>query len=309
MFSTQFARLRQMLSTIVRTRPRTLYHAILLAGDSGPELGHCDNSMGRFCGIEGDFLFRALQQDRWHELHFADLARLLVKPGDNAIDLGANLGTHAIYLSRLTGEGQVFAFEPQSLTFSMLQSNLVANSCRNVVAYKFAASDRDFDIISMDPIFYGHGDVNNGRLRVSPVGGVGDKTITRTLDSLDLPRVDFMKIDIQGSEVRALKGATRILTEDRPHIFIEIEERHLRSLGTSSKELIELILAHNYCIYRIRTSYPCDHLCVPLEKDDAFRTEHRSRFDYELDEIRGRHVALTFARPGDQNYEKIEIID
>lgn len=303
------SRIRALLSTIARTKPRNLYHAILLAGDSGPKLTHCDTVMGHFVGIEGDFLFRALQQDRWHEPHFADLAQLLVRPGDNALDLGANLGTHSIFLSRLVGDGQVFAFEPQSITFSLLQTNLLANDCRNVVPYKFAVSDGDFQLLSMDPIFYDGEHINNGGVRVSAFGGVGDHTIARTLDTLNLPNIAFVKMDIQGSEVRALKGATRLISEHRPYIFVEIEEHHLASLGSSSKDLIELILSFDYCIYRIRTSYPCDHICVPLEKDEVFRADVLPRFDYKIDEIRGRRVALTFARPSDQNYERADIIE
>lgn len=161
----------------------------------------------------------------------------------------------------------------------------------------------------MDPMFFGAENINTGGLRVSASGGVGEKTISRTLDSLELPHVDFMKIDIQGSELRALKGASRILSRDRPFIFIEVEERHLNSLGSSSKELIEFILSQGYCLYRIRTQYPCDHICTPIEKDAAFRIKVLSRFPYEVDEIRGTRVQLSFAQPGDQNYDRIDVYE
>jgi len=272
-----------------------------------PIIARSDNEHGSFTGLANDYLFQAAKEQGINEKHFEELAHLIIKPDWNVIDLGANIGTHSILLSKLASDGRVFSFEPQSLTFSLLQNNLLLNSCKNVFSYRFAISNTEMNVISMDSFSY-HGEkINNGALGVSQNNLAGDLTISKKLDDFNLPPISFIKIDIQGSEVNAVRGAKETIMRHKPIMFVEVEEQRLRSLGSSSKELIELLLGYGYILFRVMTDYPCDHICVPKEKVGEFVLSALKEFSYKVERIEGKKVKLFFKHVKDQYYERVEI--
>ncbi|MDA9752890.1 FkbM family methyltransferase [Candidatus Pelagibacter sp.] len=265
---------------------------------------------GIFCGLKNDYLFKQAIENGVHEPHFLNLVDNLLSPTDVALDVGGNIGTHAILLSKKLKEGHVYTFESQSLVFSILQNNLLLNNCNNVTAYRFAVSNENHSTISMEPFTFNKKSINNAALKVDLEGAMGDFSLTRTLDSFEFKKVDFIKIDIQGSEVKALKGAKNLILNQKPIIFIEIEEQYLRDLGTSSKELIETIFSLNYVMYRIETEYPCDYVCVPKEKVDSFEKNTLKKLSFKTSKkISGKSVNVFFANTTDQIYKKLEILE
>lgn len=300
--------MRPFLKNVAAIRPRSLFQLIAKATAPLPQVSAFTNAFGSFTGLRNDYLFQSIMAKGINETHFEDLARRLLQRDWNVIDLGANLGSHSVLMSRLVPEGRVFSFEPQSLTFSLLQNNLLLNECHNVRSFRFAISDRDLNVLAMEPFSYTGEKINNGALRVSAGRSTGDLTISKCLDDLHLPPVGFIKMDIQGSELKALKGAAKTIARDRPLMFIEIEEQHLQSLGTSSKDLIEHLLGLDYILFRIMTDYPCDHICVARENAAAFSAALGKDYPYPLQRIEGRRVKLLFNRPRDQNYQSIEVI-
>jgi FkbM family methyltransferase len=295
---------------LTRINLKSLYHILVRSNESLPVIDTCDNKYGYFTGIKNDYIFNCIKNNEINEKHFEDLVKLVVKPNNNCIDLGANIGSHTTILSKLVSDGEVFSFEPQSLTFSLLQNNILLNSCKNVTAFKFAISNSDLEVLSMDPFSYSGETINNSSLRVNTSKNhTGDMTIAKKLDDFIFPQINFIKIDIQGSETNALKGAEKLLLRDRPMLFIEIEEQHLLAFGSSSKDLIELILSYDYVLFRIKTNYPCDHICVAKNKVKEFEQNTLNKFNYNTEKIEGTKVSLTFESKNDQNYKKIEIIN
>jgi len=280
---------------------------VLASVRHAPQVVVVKTKSGYISGLKNDFLFRLAVEKGTHEVHFLNVVNSLLKPGNVAIDLGGNIGTHSITMSNMVGEGRVYTFEPQSLTYSILQNNILLNKCKNVVTYRFACSDVDYQTISMQPFSYEGENVNNGALRVDNKHFIGDLALTRTIDSFDFDSLDFIKIDIQGSEVRALRGASKTISKFKPYMFIEIEQQYLLEMGSSSKELIELILSFGYALYRIETDYPCDHICVPIEKVEYFERDIIPAMNLKLSpKIFGITVDLVFENKKSQNYTKIE---
>jgi FkbM family methyltransferase len=238
--------------------------------------------------------------------HFVEFVSKILKPGDVVIDLGGNIGTHSLLMSDLILDGRVITFEPQSLTYSILQNNILLNNRKNIYTYRFACSDKDFETISMQPFSFVGESINNGALRVDLNGSAGDLALTRTIDSFNFEKLSFMKIDIQGSEVKALMGAKKTISKHKPYMFVEIEQQHLLAMNTSAKELIELILSLGYSLYRIENSYPCDHICVPNEKAYKFEEDVLPNLDLTLSsKISGSEVELSFENQNAQNYSSI----
>jgi FkbM family methyltransferase len=261
-----------------------------------------ETELGRLHLLPNDALARHLITGDLHEPHFHRLAQLLLSGTDHVLDLGANFGSHSLRMARIAHH--VTSFEPLGLTFSQLQLNLALNGLHNVTAYKMAVSDRTGDVIRMQPVDYAAANVNVGNTRVSRRAG-GDAALSVRLDDLGLQPVSFIKMDIQGSETAALCGAEALLARDRPVIFVEVEEKHLRACGSSSKELMEHLLARDYCLFRVLTDYPCDHVAVPAER----LAELEPRLDgigFPLQKIAGRRVELRFDEGG-YTYSDIEV--
>lgn len=259
------------LRTLFRLKSRALFQKIARESISEtPQIVLRQTGHGLFSGFTNDHLFKRAVAQGTNEPHFEALAQLILKPTDVVLDIGGNIGTHAIYLSRLVLKGKVYTFEPQSLVFSILQNNLLLNSCKNVTAYRFAISNDNHKVVAMEPFSFVGDAINNGALRVDRKEMLGDLVLTRTIDSFSFGEVAFIKLDIQGSEVKALEGARSLISESRPFMFVEVEEQHLRALGTCTQELIELVFSLGYAMYRIEIDYPCDHICVPVEKTEYF---------------------------------------
>jgi hypothetical protein len=119
----------------------------------------------------------------------------------------------------------------------------------------------------MSPIDYNHPSIHMGDLSV----GVGGETIeVKTLDSLQIPKVDFIKIDVQGYEKYVLEGAKKTIMDSKPTIIIEMEDHQLRRFNYGVVELFEQLRNLDYYIYFLDYHYPSDHVCVHKDKLNNF---------------------------------------
>lgn len=134
--------------------------------------------------------------------------------GGVALDIGANIGNHSIYFSKFIFD-KTLAFEADSKSFTILSENKKMNNIDDdkLVAYNVALSDGHYkyQIITEDSS-------NRGGSKV--VEGNGE-LMTKKLDDFDLPKVDFIKIDVEGHELKVLKGAVNLINRDFPDIIVE----------------------------------------------------------------------------------------
>lgn len=152
-----------------------------------------------------------------HEPELAHLIDLLAPDDAVFLDVGANAGYFSVYLAvRPNFRGSIHAFEPIPASFASLRMIIDTLKCGDfVTCYENAVSDY-VGIATMDP-----GD--HGGLASIKEGKVehGVTVPTMTLDSLKLPRVDFLKVDVEGHEINVLKGAEKLISEHNPYIFLE----------------------------------------------------------------------------------------
>jgi Methyltransferase FkbM domain len=88
---------------------------------------------------------------------------------------------------------------------------------------------------------------------------VAQSVVVKTLDTCISHRVDFVKIDVEGSELLVFKGAERILTKDRPLILVEINPSNLmRTSGVSAAEFGRFVEKWGYCLYEIAADGSCE---------------------------------------------------
>jgi FkbM family methyltransferase len=147
-----------------------------------------------------------------------DVFRQCLRPGDVALDIGANLGAHTLPLAQLVGpSGAVFAFEPQRILFQILCGNVALNEIPNVHALPVALG-RAAGRTKVPALDY-RGASNFGGVSLGAAQGE-DVTVV-TLDQLELARARLIKIDVEGMELEVLAGAKATLARCRPILYVE----------------------------------------------------------------------------------------
>jgi FkbM family methyltransferase len=222
-------------------------------------------------GLAKDITYDSMVSGEFREPHFKDLVDLLLKENYNCLDLGANFGSHAMLMATKCKRGRIFAFEPQSLVFQCLTLNVYLNNFLNITPINMAVGFGTGNLVSMEQIRADVEEVNSGFSRLVDSQGF-HKAITLAIDDLVLPRISFIKMDIQGSELQAFQGMKALLMRDRPIVFFEVEEVHLTFRGATVVELFNEISKNNFVIYRIENEYPSDHLAIPAEKVGDFES-------------------------------------
>jgi FkbM family methyltransferase len=277
-----------LLRFLLSTRPSVLFKIIKKSREHLPKISTRVSRNGKFSGFANDYMFQAIHTQGSMEPYFHEIVNVLVNRNDIILDIGANIGTHSVIFSRKSKLGKVYAFEPQSLTFSILQNNILYNGLSNVIALHYAITTLDNHAVSMDNFSFVGKRINNGALRLSPFKNnpiIGEVSLSRTIDSFNFKSVNFIKMDIQGSEVMALDGAKKTIKKSRPIMFIEIEQIHLEALGYTTIELLEKIRLFQYAIYRINAASFVDHLCIPIEKVTTFEKRIKNKFSFTMTKI------------------------
>ena len=183
--------------------------------------------------LQRDFLFGLYDQ---HELR---LLRGLLSAGGDMVDVGAHIGMYSVAAALALGDrGRVLAFEPNPDARAQLEGNLALNGCDNVTVSSSALADRPGESLlhvprTADPSFSSLG---GGRFAEAEPIRVETTTLDAEVESLELEPA-FVKIDVEGGELRVLDGAVRTL-EARPTLLIEVGsesagevERRLTPLG------------------------------------------------------------------------------
>lgn len=167
-------------------------------------------------------LLRRWREERWPE---ARIVRRLVRAGDHVVDAGANIGYIALLLSRIVGPaGVVHCFEPVPVTFDFLSNNLRALGLSNVRAYRAAVSDAAGTARMTTPDYAGGGEnLYESHVVAGDAAGTFQVDVVRLDDAVgaDAPRVRFVKIDVEGHELAAVRGAERLLAH-RPALLVEV---------------------------------------------------------------------------------------
>jgi FkbM family methyltransferase len=167
----------------------------------------------------------------FYEAGALELIRELLPPAARIVDVGANIGNHAVYFDRVCRADKVFVIEPNPDIIEDLIANTAANDCRGVdlsltgfAVGAEAGSGTLFISPSDDAIR------NRGGITVVRENDAACHTIPiKRLDDLDLGDIDFIKIDVEGNSVGVLTGASSLLKRCRPSIFVEVDVPDLPS--------------------------------------------------------------------------------
>lgn len=153
------------------------------------------------------------------------LKKYNLNEGDIVIDAGAYIGGFALYASRLVGEkGEIIAFEPDPSSFKKLEENIKLNNITNIITINKGVWENDTTLS-----FHNDGKatstfVTDGNPYIEDPGA--DKinievvSIDNILKVLNIKKIDFIKMDVEGSEINAIKGAKETLKNNDVNLAI-----------------------------------------------------------------------------------------
>lgn len=160
--------------------------------------------------------------------------------GDVFIDLGAHAGKYALQVGRMVGrEGLVVALEPHPNNYQALLKGIELNALENILPFNVAAWHKDcsLKLFTTSVSIYHSAKLSVGSEWIE----VEARTVDSIIRELDVSHVDWVKIDVEGAEVEALRGLENTLSKYKPNLILEIRYRNLETIK-------QLATSHGYIL-------------------------------------------------------------
>ncbi|MEQ9409402.1 MAG: FkbM family methyltransferase [Fuerstiella sp.] len=215
--------------------------------------------------------------------------RSCVKPGDVFLDVGANIGYFSLLASLLVGEtGRVVSFEPSARALSRLTTHLCLNRCSNVTVCSQAMGD----VVGTERLNWAPSSNIGGSTiaRGTPARGYSEQIAVRRLDDVcdEMQLIPtFIKLDVEGFELFALRGAEKTLRQHHPTVVCELTNRFLEDHGQSGADLLRFMRGLGYDAWLIRLNENGQLIAEHCENDDTPRDQAEVLFCVDAPDFAG----------------------
>lgn len=195
-----------------------------------------------------------------------------LKPIDYVVDVGANTGSTVLLFHLAFPEARIFGIEPATVNYECLRHNV--EGLTGITTVRKAASDKRGIVEIALPTMGQRPDTaykqgNSGMFSLYGKDNRHRETVEAdTLDNMVQDGVDFLKLDIEGAEHLALRGAKRMLNRDRPFILIEANPKNWEMAGQSREYYVNFFACLNYIAV---ARYIGDVLLLPHEYEDRYK--------------------------------------
>ncbi|MBS0334641.1 MAG: FkbM family methyltransferase, partial [Proteobacteria bacterium] len=185
------------------------------------------------------------------------------------LHVGASDGRHAYVMTQVAPKARIYAFEPSAFSIEVLKLTTAWHGIADQVTPIHAAvGDRPGDMLLVTPrkitgrmgrayAFVADAkpegkarpDLQDTGMEVQPTPVL---TLDGFCDEQGIGKIDFIRMDIEGAELMALKGAAKILDRDRPHVLIEIHPQMLEArFGATAEQVIEVFAGRGYRMFAL----------------------------------------------------------
>ena len=207
------------------------------------------------CWIFGKYNFFYLENDRYigqrvalekYEPYETQLILRQAKTGDVVVDVGANIGYYTVLLADKVGKsGKVYAFEPDKTNFEILKKNIEENNLENVVAIQAAVGSKN----GKSFLYKSKENFGDHKLKTPPIltklksPPLEEREVIQVirLDSFIKEKVDLIKIDTQGWEPEVIEGAKKIISENKPVMFLEYSPASYKLAKLNGKKMMDFL--------------------------------------------------------------------
>ncbi len=205
-----------------------------------------------------------------YERHITEQMHNHIKAGDIVLDIGANIGLHTILLAKITGNsGQVHAFEPIPSIYTQLEKSIEKNNIKNIRVEKFALGEKQEEL----DININLGCVASSSILDKDVSNMTTniKIQVKALDSLNLQKVDFIKLDVEGYEWNVIAGGMNTIKRYKPTIIFEYSPDYFRRAGNNDgNKILNFMIDNNYVMYDLENKKKVVAYIESFEKEFAF---------------------------------------
>lgn len=181
-----------------------------------------------------------------------------VQPGDVVLDIGANVGAHAMILAELTGKtGMVYAFEPTDWAYQKMVRNLFLNPQLKVMPIHAALTDPNGSPIP--ETISSSWDLTLPLREANPLdagyarstSGCSQYSLDQWVQNTGIEKVNVIKLDVDGFETRVLRGAVETLRKFKPRIICEWAPHHFQNPKEPFQEMIHILVRVGYEFYSL----------------------------------------------------------
>lgn len=182
-----------------------------------------------------------------------EMALRLLRDGQTVLDVGANIGWYSLSVSKRFPKAEVHAFEPIPATFRELSENIRLNQACRVHAHNLGFTDT-----RGKKIFYFHPKISVNASAADLTGGKGARRLACRVERLDdfvrrrRLKMGFLKCDVEGGELAALRGGMETLRRDRPAIQIELLRKWSARFGYHPNDVLDLLAGIGYRCFTAR---------------------------------------------------------
>lgn len=195
------------------------------------------------------WFFPRYDNGNYHEPAATQIFMENIKKSDFVVDIGAHIGYFSCLSAKLAQTGQVHIFEADHKCLPLIQKNLDLNQINNVYINNVVVSDKnDFELV---PEFR----TPNPGLQINQRKTQAKRVRSLTLDKyLSLKKISpsFVKIDVEGAELKVLQGMTKLLEAPQLKILIEVHVDKLKNnFNSSYRPILELLSNHQFYLEQI----------------------------------------------------------
>ena len=201
-------------------------------------------------------VFRALFVKGIYDPNLIVVINALLPAKGVFLDIGSNMGYCSLLMSKAVGEdGRVFAIEPSERDFLRLVDNVNLNRLGNVNVYRLAVSDKigrvNISIATEERSALNTlgTEFSNKGIEKIQTEEVDSVTLDAFVEEEEIDRIDVIKMDIEGSELKALNGARNTIERHRPALIVGINENSLRASNASTEEVEKTLRELRYKMY------------------------------------------------------------
>lgn len=183
------------------------------------------------------------------------IANAVCRPGDTLIEVGANIGTETLLYAKVVGpSGRVIAFEPVPENFEILSRQVAGNHLDNVVLHRAAVSDRDgvlSFLLPKEASNFGEGTLLGEGQDGTRAIHVNSLILDQLHDAGQLPAARIMLMDVQGAELKVLRGGDGYIKEHLPYIVLEVSGNWLAKHQATPADIDEFLRTRGYRAWSI----------------------------------------------------------
>ena len=186
-----------------------------------------------------------------YEQEDSEMLYSLVTDGDTIFDIGANIGWYSNHLAKKLPNSTIYCFEPIPGTFAQLKNNTGLNQSKNIVLNNFAFSDsvKTLSFYYSPALTGASSSVNITENESMTLLECPADTVDNFVAKNNIPKLDFIKCEVEGAEFFVYKGAAATIEKYKPIVFSEMLRKWAAKFGYHPNDIIAFFRQFGYNVY------------------------------------------------------------